>query len=178
MKLIILDRDGVINHDSDNYIRSPDEWKAYPESIHAIGRLSRRGYTIAVATNQSGIGRGYYSVETLNLIHETLHSLVEKQGGKISRILYCPHTPDEGCDCRKPKPGLLLRLGELLHIPLGGAAFVGDSLTDLEAAERAGMNPVLVRTGKGMKTQSQGGLPEGTLVYDSLSHYVDLLCRQ
>ena len=175
MKLIMLDRDGVINHTSDNYIKSPDEWNAYPESIKAIARLNRKGYTVAVATNQSGIGRGLYSTEMLDIIHDKLHALLKVEGGTVSKLVYCPHTPDEGCNCRKPQPGLLIKLGKLLNTSIKGVPFVGDSITDLQAALSVGAAPVLVKTGKGESTIKQGNLPDSTEIYASLSDYVSTL---
>lgn len=168
MKLLILDRDGVINHDSDAYIKSLDEWIPIPGSIEAIAQLSKAGWTVAVATNQSGIARGYYSLETLEAMHARLRALVAEQGGEVGCIVHCPHGPDEGCDCRKPKPGMLRAIAEHYQVPLTGVWFVGDSKGDLEAALAVDAQPVLVKTGKGERTLEKG-IPQNTLIFDDLA---------
>lgn len=152
MGLLILDRDGVINADSDNYIRSLDDWEPIPGSIAAIARLSRAGYTIAIATNQSGLGRGYFELKHLQSIHDHLQQLVAQEGGRIAGIYYCPHLPDSNCNCRKPATGMLQQLELELQQSAKDAFFIGDSLKDLQAAQAYGCRPVLVKTGKGMKT--------------------------
>ncbi|MDD2047233.1 D-glycero-beta-D-manno-heptose 1,7-bisphosphate 7-phosphatase [Pseudomonas putida] len=168
MKLLILDRDGVINQDSDAYIKSLDEWIPIPGSIEAIAQLSKAGWTVAIATNQSGIARGYYDLATLEAMHERLRMLVAEQGGEVGLIVYCPHGPDEGCDCRKPKPGMLRTIAAHYQVDLAGRWFVGDSKGDLEAALTVDAQPILVKTGKGEKTLSKG-IPEGTLIFDDLA---------
>lgn len=152
MPLILLDRDGVINEDSDNYIRSADEWQPIPGSIDAIARLSRAGFSVAVCTNQSGLGRGYFQLADLNAMHEKMRALVEQAGGAIAGIYYCPHLPDEHCLCRKPLPGLIDQAAADLNLEASGAVFVGDSLKDLQAAIARDCQPVLVKTGKGQAT--------------------------
>ena len=168
LKLLILDRDGVINYDSDAYIKSVAEWVPLPGSIEAIAQLSKAGWTVAIATNQSGIARGYYDIATLDAMHARLRALVAEQGGAVGLVVYCPHGPDEGCDCRKPKPGMLKIIAEHYKVPLAGIWFVGDSLGDLEAAKAVDSQPVLVKTGKGEKTQAKN-LPVGTLIFDDLA---------
>ena len=168
MKLLILDRDGVINHDSDAYIKSVEEWVPIPGSIEAIAALSKAGWTVAIATNQSGIARGYYDLATLDAMHARLRSLVAQQGGEVGLIVYCPHGPDEGCDCRKPKPGMLRAIARHYAADLPGLWFVGDSKGDLQAASAVDCQPVLVKTGKGQKTLN-GELPAGTLIFDDLA---------
>ncbi|MGU9857750.1 D-glycero-beta-D-manno-heptose 1,7-bisphosphate 7-phosphatase [Pseudomonas sp. LF245] len=168
LKLLILDRDGVINYDSDAYIKSVAEWVPLPGSIEAIAQLSKAGWTVAIATNQSGIARGYYDIATLDAMHARLRTLVAEQGGEVGLVVYCPHGPDEGCDCRKPKPGMLKIIAEHYKVPLAGIWFVGDSLGDLEAAKAVDSQPVLVKTGKGEKTQAKN-LPVGTLIFDDLA---------
>jgi D-glycero-D-manno-heptose 1,7-bisphosphate phosphatase len=150
--LIVLDRDGVINEDSLEYIRSLADWHPIPGSLEAIAALSRAGYTIAIATNQSGLGRGYLGLDELEAIHARLCQLVEESGGLIGGIFYCPHTPEEGCQCRKPATGLLAAMEAELALSPRGAPFIGDSLRDLQAARAYGCQPVLVRTGKGEAT--------------------------
>ncbi|GAA6136083.1 D-glycero-beta-D-manno-heptose 1,7-bisphosphate 7-phosphatase [Oceaniserpentilla sp. 4NH20-0058] len=171
-KLIILDRDGVINYDSDDYIKTVDEWQPLPGSMEAIGKLTQAGYTIAVATNQSGIARGYFSVDTLNAMHEKMIKLAAEHGGKFAHIAYCPHGPDDHCDCRKPLPGLIHQIESALNVSAKDCYMVGDSYRDLEAGIAAGMKPVLVRTGKGKRTiEKHPELKEG-LVFKNLDSFV------
>ncbi|MBB4861812.1 D-glycero-D-manno-heptose 1,7-bisphosphate phosphatase [Pseudomonas nitritireducens] len=174
MKLLILDRDGVINQDSDAYIKSLDEWIPIPSAITAIARLSKAGWTVAVATNQSGIARGYYDLATLESMHQRLRELVAEQGGELGVVVYCPHGPDDGCDCRKPKPGMLRQIAQYYGTDLQGVWFVGDSRGDLDAALAVDCQPVLVKTGKGERTLAKP-LPEGTLVFDDLAAVADQL---
>jgi D-glycero-D-manno-heptose 1,7-bisphosphate phosphatase len=152
MPLMILDRDGVINQDSENYIRNVNEWLPIPGSIEAIADLSRAGFRIAIATNQSGLGRAYFDLDDLEAIHAKLTLLVEEQGGEIAGIFYCPHLPDAGCGCRKPATGMLESIELELGYPAKNAFFIGDSLKDLQAARAFGCQAVLVKTGKGMDT--------------------------
>ena len=175
MKLIILDRDGVINEDSDDYVKSLEEWIPIPGSIEAIARLSRAGWTVAVATNQSGLSRGYFSAQTLDAMHQRLRQLVEEQGGVVTLIEHCPHGPDDGCDCRKPLPGLFRRIAAHFQLAdLRGVPAVGDSRRDLEAGLALGADPLLVRTGKGLRTLEKP-LPPGTLVFADLAAVADHL---
>jgi D-glycero-D-manno-heptose 1,7-bisphosphate phosphatase len=167
MKLLILDRDGVINQDSDDYIKSVDEWLPLPGAIKAIADLSRAGWTVAVATNQSGLARGYYDLATLEAMHQRLRTLVQQQGGEVGLIVHCPHGPDDGCTCRKPKPGMLKTIATHYQLPLAGIWFVGDSLGDLQAAVAVDCQPVLVKTGKGERTLDKA-LPPGCLIFDDL----------
>lgn len=167
-KLLILDRDGVINYDSDAYIKSVAEWIPLPGSIKAIAQLSKAGWTVAVATNQSGIARGYYDLATLDAMHARLRTLVAEQGATLGLVVYCPHGPADGCDCRKPKPGMLKTIAEHYNVPLEGLWFVGDSLGDLQAAEAVDAQPILVKTGKGEQTQAKT-LPAGTRIFDDLA---------
>jgi D-glycero-D-manno-heptose 1,7-bisphosphate phosphatase len=173
MKLVILDRDGVINFDSPNYIKSPAEWKAIPGSPEAIARLNQAGYRVVVATNQSGVGRQLFDMDTLNAIHEKMHKTVAAAGGRIDAIFFCPHPADSSCDCRKPKPGMFERIAACYNIDLTSVPAVGDSLRDLQAAATAGALPMLVLTGKGEKTLADGDLPEDTLVFKDLAAAVD-----
>jgi D-glycero-D-manno-heptose 1,7-bisphosphate phosphatase len=173
MKLVILDRDGVINFDSAHYIKSPAEWKALPGSLEAIARLTQAGYKVVVASNQSGIGRGLFDMDTLNAIHDKMHRSVQALGGRIDAIFYCPHTADSNCGCRKPMPGMFLRIGSCFNTDLSKAFAVGDSLRDLQAAFASGAKPLLVLTGKGELTQAEGELPEGTLVFADLAAAVN-----
>jgi D-glycero-D-manno-heptose 1,7-bisphosphate phosphatase len=169
MKLVILDRDGTINQDSDNYIKSPLEWKPIPGSLEAIARLTQGGWRCVVATNQSGIARGLFDMATLNAIHAEMHRAVNQAGGRIEAIFFCPHAADSNCECRKPKPGLLREIGKRLDVELAGVPMIGDSLRDLEAAVGAGARPWLVLTGKGRKTRDAGGLPPGTEIAPDLA---------
>jgi len=147
MSLVILDRDGVINHDSDAHIKSPDEWLPISGSLEAIARLRRANYKIVIATNQSGIARGLFTIETLNRIHSRMLNHVHKKGGAIDAIFFCPHDAGDGCLCRKPEPGMLLDIAKRLKTTLHGVPFVGDSVSDLHAAISAGAQPVLLLSG-------------------------------
>jgi len=169
MKLVILDRDGVINHDSDQYIKSPAEWRPIAGSIEAIARLHQGGWRIAVATNQSGIGRGLFDMATLNAINDKMMEMVFRQGGRIDALFFCPHTAIEGCGCRKPRTGMLEEIASRFHVELKGVPFVGDSLKDLQAAEAVAAQPILVLTGKGPRTREGGNMPRKTLVFDNLA---------
>ena len=179
VSLVILDRDGVINHDSDDYIKSPDEWQPLPGSLEAIAQLCRADYTVVVATNQAGVGRGLFSQEMLIRIHRKMASSIRDKGGRLDSVFFCPHSPAEQCGCRKPKPGMLLEISDRLGIGLSGVPVVGDSLRDLEAAEAAGAIPVLVKTGRGRLTQeklSKGELSHTlgqTPVYADLAAFTD-----
>ncbi|HZG22232.1 MAG TPA: D-glycero-beta-D-manno-heptose 1,7-bisphosphate 7-phosphatase [Herbaspirillum sp.] len=178
MKLIILDRDGVINHDSDAFIKSPDEWIPIKGSLEAIARLNQAGYRVVVATNQSGVARGLFDIKTLNAIHQKMHTAAQQAGADIDAVFFCPHSADDNCDCRKPKPGMFHEIAKRFNISLrGGVATVGDSLRDLQAGYVAGCAPYLVLTGKGEKTQAKGGLPPGTLVFPDLSGVVDFILK-
>ena len=169
MKLVILDRDGTINQDSEQYIKSPAEWKPIPGSLEAIARLTQDGWRVVVATNQSGIARGLFDMSTLNAIHAEMHRAVAQAGGRIDAIFFCPHAADSNCECRKPKPGLLREIASRLDVELEGVPMIGDALRDVEAAAAVGAKPYLVLTGKGRKTRDAGGLPPGTEVVADLA---------
>jgi D-glycero-D-manno-heptose 1,7-bisphosphate phosphatase len=169
MKLVILDRDGVINQDSDQFIKTPEEWKAIPGSLEAIARLNHAGFRVVVASNQSGIGRGLFDMATLNAINEKMYKALGQLGGRIDALFYCPHPAEANCACRKPKPGMFHDIARRFNMSLLEVASVGDSLRDMEAASSAGAQPLLVLTGKGRKTQMAGGLPANTKVYDDLA---------
>lgn len=177
MKLIILDRDGVINEDSDEYIKTPDEWQALPGSMDAIARLNRGGYRVVVATNQSGIARGMFDIETLSAMHKKMHDLASVAGAHIDGIFFCPHGPDDKCNCRKPKPGLFQEIAARLGTSLEGVPCVGDSLRDLQAGASQGCLPILVKTGKGKQTldTKKNDLPAGTQVFDKLADVAEHL---
>jgi D-glycero-D-manno-heptose 1,7-bisphosphate phosphatase len=175
MKLIILDRDGVINQDSDAFIKSPDEWVPIPGSLEAIARLNQAGYRVVVATNQSGIARRLFDMAALNAIHQKMHLATQAVGAEIDTVFFCPHTSDENCDCRKPKPGMLHEIAKRFDVSLKGVPAVGDSLRDLQAGFISGCVPYLVMTGKGEKTRINGGLPPGTLIHLNLAAVVDSL---
>ncbi|VAX10425.1 Histidinol-phosphatase [hydrothermal vent metagenome] len=155
MNLVILDRDGVINEDSDTYIKTPDEWTPLPGSLEAIARLNHAGYYVAVATNQSGLARGLFDIHTLNAIHQKMSDALAKLGGHIDLVLFCPHGPDDHCNCRKPQPGMMHNLADKLNADLTGMPFIGDSLRDLQAAVSVKAQPILVLTGNGQKTAAQ-----------------------
>jgi D-glycero-D-manno-heptose 1,7-bisphosphate phosphatase len=168
--LVILDRDGVINRDSDKFIKNADEWQPLPGSIEAVAALSGGGFTLAVASNQSGIARGLFDQVALDAMHHKMLELIDAAGGRVGKIVICPHGPDDGCDCRKPRPGLLEQLASHFETSLVGVPVIGDSLRDLEAAAAVDAKPILVRTGKGERTEA--ALPErfaNVAVYDDLA---------
>lgn len=174
-KLVILDRDGVINHDSDNYIKSADEWLPIDGSLEAIARLNHAGVFVAIATNQSGIARGYFSLQELNRMHAKFQQALARVGGHVDAIFFCPHAPDDACSCRKPAPGLLRSISLRFGVALERVPFIGDTKSDVEAALAARARPILVRTGKGERTLSAhpelGELP----IFTDLSAAVDAL---
>ena len=178
LKLIVLDRDGVINHDSDQFIKSPDEWRPIPGSLEAIARLNQAGYRVVVATNQSGVGRGLFGMTTLTEIHEKMFKSLNQVGGRIDAVFYCPHAADSNCDCRKPKPGMFEEIGHRFGVVLDDVPAIGDGLRDLQAASAAGARPILVLTGKGEKTHSTGNLPAGTMVFPDLAFAVTALLAE
>jgi D-glycero-D-manno-heptose 1,7-bisphosphate phosphatase len=175
MKLVILDRDGTINHDSDHYIKSLDEWRPIKGSIEAIARLTQADYRVVVATNQSGISRGLFTTRTLFEMHDALQRAVMQAGGRIDAFFFCPHTEAANCQCRKPKPGMLLEVAQRFNVSLADSYMVGDALKDVQAAVAAGARPVLVLTGKGKKTRDEGRLPPGTQVFPDLAAFAEHL---
>ena len=177
-KLIILDRDGVINYDSAQFVKSPDEWRPLPGSIEAIARLNQNGYRVVVATNQSGVGRGLFDMSTLNSINDKMMELVFRQGGRIDAVFFCPCTAEQKCHCRKPDTGMFEDIAARFHVNLTGVPTVGDSLRDLEAGAKVGCAPILVLTGKGKKTQAKGDLPKGTKVFSDLAEAVKHLVSE
>lgn len=177
--LVILDRDGVINRESNQFIKSADEWIPIPGSIAAITTLCRAGFTVTVASNQSGLARGLFDRNSLRAIHRKLRRQVAAAGGRVDRIVVCPHGPDDGCPCRKPEPGLLQRLGRHYDTNLTGVPVIGDSLRDLQAATRAGARPILVRTGNGKKTEASLGNELASVeVFDDLAAAANQLAKE
>ncbi len=179
MKLIVLDRDGVINHDSDAYIKSTEEWQPIDGSLEAIARLNHSGYVVVVASNQSGLARGYFDIEALSAMHKKMDDLLARVGGRIDAVFYCPHGPDDGCDCRKPKPGMLLEIGQRFNVPLDEVIFIGDSISDVKAASNARAQAMLVRTGKGLKAEKiiQLECKTPVQVYDDLAAAVTAILQ-
>jgi D-glycero-D-manno-heptose 1,7-bisphosphate phosphatase len=175
MKLVILDRDGTINHDSEHFIKSIEEWRPLKGSLEAIARLTQAGYRIVVATNQSGISRGLFTTRTLFEIHENLQRAALQAGGRIDAFFFCPHADAAACQCRKPKPGMLLEVARRFNVSLEDTYMVGDALRDVQAAVAAGARPVLVLTGKGKKTHEEGNLPPGTQVFQDLAAFAEHL---
>ncbi len=164
MKLIILDRDGVVNDDSDGCVRGPDDWRALPGSLDAIARLCRAGYRVVVATEQPGVARGLLDLAALGAIHTKMQQAVATAGGRIDAVFFCPHAPDAGCSCARPRPGLLLQILQRFHANPTEVHAIGDELRDLQAAHAAGCRPVLVLTGKGRRTLADGELPADAAV--------------
>lgn len=180
MKLIILDRDGVINHDSDDYIKNVDEWMPIPGSLEAIARLNLSGYSVAIASNQSGLARGFFDLHTLSQMHRKMEDLLAEHGGRIDGIFYCPHKPEDGCECRKPRPGMLLDITKRFQADPEGVLFIGDTISDMKAAVAANVNPVLVKTGKGesalldLEDHGFNDIP----VFEDLSNAVDIILSE
>jgi D-glycero-D-manno-heptose 1,7-bisphosphate phosphatase len=175
MKLVILDRDGTINHDSEHYIKSLEEWRPIRGSLEAIARLTQAGYRIVVATNQSGIARGLFTTKALFDIHDALQRAAAQAGGRVDAFFFCPHAADAACQCRKPQPGMLLEVARRFNVALKDTYVVGDALRDVQAAAAAGARPVLVLTGKGEKTHAEGGLPPATQVFPDLAAFAEHL---
>lgn len=178
MRLAILDRDGVINEDAPGFVKTPEQWVPIPGSLEAIARLCRAEYRVVIVTNQSGVGRGLFTLDMMNKINMRMFELINQKGGEIDAVMFCPHTPDAGCECRKPKPGMFNELARRLKVNLTGIPAVGDSIRDLEAAVAAGAEPVLVRTGQGENTleaiQRNGSERlKQVPVYDNLAAFVD-----
>ena len=174
MKTIILDRDGVINQDSDEFIKSVDEWQAIPGSLEALALLHRHDFRVVVVTNQSGIARGLFSLATLNDIHRHMLAETRKKGGLIEAIFFCPHGPDDGCTCRKPASGMFKDVASRLKIEMSGVPAVGDSLRDLQAAQDVGALPVLVKTGKGNATTRMLKKKASPIAIDDVISFKDL----
>jgi D-glycero-D-manno-heptose 1,7-bisphosphate phosphatase len=175
--MVILDRDGVINEDSDDFVKSPEEWIPIPGSLEAIARLNRAGVLVTVASNQSGIGRGLFTMDELNAMHAKFQRALARVGGHVDGIFFCPHTPEDGCDCRKPKPGLLHAISRRFCLPLSGVPFVGDTRRDVQAALAADASPVLVRTGKGQRTFETNPELHGLPWFDDLEAAVEGLLK-
>lgn len=167
-RLVILDRDGVINVDSDRFIKHPDEWIPIPGSLEAVALLNQAGFRVVVATNQSGVGRGLFDMVTLNAIHLKMMDALERVGGRVEAVFFCPHAQNAGCECRKPGIGMFVEISQRYSIPLSRVPAIGDSLRDLEAARDAGAMPYLVLTGKGTRTRESDQLPDGTRVFADL----------
>jgi len=175
-RILVVDRDGVINEDSDTYIKSVDEWNPLPGSIEALSRLFHSGYRICVVSNQSGLGRGLFGLSELNAMHKRLRDVLAAQGAQVELIAFCPHLPSDDCDCRKPRPGLLFKVEERLGVSLSGVPFVGDSISDVVAARAAKMSPWLVRTGKGETTLKRDvGDLDGVPVFQNLAGAIEHL---
>ncbi len=173
-KLVILDRDGTINADRDDYVKSPEEWEPLPGALEAIAKLNHAGWHVVLATNQSGLGRGLFDMASLNAMHGKMNRLLAAQGGRIDAVFFCPHEASEGCSCRKPQPGLFLKIGERFGVDLKGVPAVGDGMRDLQAAAAAGCAPHMVLTGKGAALRNQPLPPEappGTLVHEDLAGF-------
>ena len=178
MKLVILDRDGTINIDSDEFVKSPEEWMPLPGALDAIAKLNHAGWHVVIASNQSGLGRGLFDVASLNAIHSKMHKALAAAGGRVDAVFYCPHVPEDGCRCRKPLPGLFEQIGERYGIDLKGVPAVGDSLRDLQAGAAVGCDAHLVLTGKSAQYRGQAvppGCPPGTQVHEDLAAFASLL---
>ena len=178
MKLVILDRDGTLNQDRSDYIKSPEEWVPLPGALEAVARLNHAGWHVVIASNQSGLGRGLFDVSTLNAMHAKMHKLLATVGGRVDAVFYCPHAPDEGCQCRKPEPGLFEQVGERYGLDLRSVPTVGDSARDVLAGVAAGCEPHLVLTGKGAAYRGRSLpeiFPKATRVHADLAAFADFL---
>jgi D-glycero-D-manno-heptose 1,7-bisphosphate phosphatase len=179
MKLVILDRNGTINVHREDFVKSDIEWTPLPGALEAVARLNHAGWHVVIASNQSGLGRGLFDMASLNAMHAKMHKMLAAVGGKVDAVFYCPHSPDENCDCRKPKPGLFLQIGDRYGIDLKGVPTCGDSLRDLQAGAAAGCEPHLLLTGMGAACRGVDPLPSeypaNTLVHDDLAAFVDFL---
>jgi D-glycero-D-manno-heptose 1,7-bisphosphate phosphatase len=183
MKLIILDRDGTINEDRDDFVKSPDEWVPLPGALEAIARLNHAGWHTVLATNQSGLGRGTFDMSTLNAMHTKMNQMLAKQGGRIDAVFFCPHAPEDACNCRKPRSGLFVQIGERFGVDLADVPVVGDSLRDLQAGVAVGCQPHLVRTGKAALLDDTQlaelcSLVAGTQVHDDLAAFAEFLIQR
>jgi D-glycero-D-manno-heptose 1,7-bisphosphate phosphatase len=177
-RLIVLDRDGVLNHDSDQFIKSPEEWRPIPGSLEAVARLDQAGFRVVIATNQSGIGRGLFDMGTLNAIHNKMLKALAQIGGRIDAIFFCPHAAESNCACRKPKPGMMIEIAQRFGIDMTGVPCIGDSRRDLDAAVAVEAQPILVLTGKGERTLREGEFPPNTLIYPDLAFAVSALLAE
>lgn len=178
MKLVILDRDGVINKDSREFIKNPDEWIPIPGSLEAIALLNQHGFRVVIATNQSGIARGLFDTVALNAIHDKMHHAVSQMGGHIDAIFFCPHAASDHCACRKPKSKMIEDIGQRFSVDLRKVPGIGDALRDLQAFANAGCQPMLVRTGKGKETQKNGNLPANTLLFSDLAEAANYIIEK
>lgn len=178
MKLVILDRDGVINEESDEFVKTAAEWVPLPGSLEAITRLNRAGWKVFIATNQSGLSRGLFDLGTFHAMHQKMRRLLAELGGDIDGIVYCPHAQDDGCDCRKPAPGMYRRIAERLDVSLEGVPVIGDSQRDLDAATAVGARPMLVLTGKGVRTLHENPALARGEVYENLAEAVDRILNE
>lgn len=180
MKLVILDRDGTINHEREDYIKSPEEWVPLPGALEAIARMNHAGWHVVVATNQSGIGRGLIDMVSLNAMHAKMNQLLARQGGRVEAVFFCPHTPEDQCMCRKPLPGLFQMIGQRFGCSLDGVPMVGDLPRDVLAAQSVGCEPHLVRTGQAatmteVELQVLRHQAPGLTIHPDLSAFADYL---
>jgi len=177
-KLIVIDRDGTLNHDPEDYLRSPDDWQPLPGALEAVARLNQSGWRVVVATNQSGLGRGLFDIATLNDIHARMHKALALAGGRVEAVFFCPHAPEDECDCRKPAPGLYLQISQRLGVPLAQMVAVGDSVRDAQAARAAGCEAHLVLTGQSLAHRDGTpvpGLPAGVTVHPDLTAFAEAI---
>ena len=177
-KLIVIDRDGTLNPDPEDYLRSPDDWQPLPGALEAVARLNQAGWRVVVATNQSGLGRGLFDIATLNDIHARMHKALAQAGGRVEAVFFCPHAPEDECDCRKPAPGLFLQISQRFGVPAAQMVAVGDSVRDAQAALAAGCEAHLVLSGQSVAHRDgtlPPGLPAGVNVHPDLSAFADAI---
>lgn len=182
-KLVILGRDGVLNEYRSSHVTAPEEWVPVPGALEAVARINHAGWHTVVATNQAGIGRGMIDMAAINLVHARMHQMMMAHGARVDAVFFCPHTPEEACDCRKPQPGLLLDIGHRYNVHLATVPMVGDTLRDLQAAQAAGCEPHLVLTGRAAALDEAGlqamlqQVP-ATRVHASLDAFADFLLQR
>lgn len=178
IKLVVLTRDGVINQDTLDYMKSPETWNALPGSLESIAALNRAGIRVAVATNESGLSRGLFDIDQLTAIHRQMHDELEKVGGQVEMVLFCPHAPSDDCDCRKPRPGMLKQIAERALVDLSDITLIGVCARDLQAALTAGAQPILVLSGKGEENLLEFARAENIAVFDDLPAAVQALLKE
>ena len=174
-RLVVLDRDGTLNLDDKAIIAGPDDWVPVAGALEAVARLNQAGCRVVIATNQSGLGRGLFDADTMNRVHAKMNKLLAAVGARVDAVFFCPHSRDDACDCRKPKPGMFKRIADTFNVDLKCVPAIGDSLRDLQACAALGCQPMLVLTGKGEKTKAEGNLPENTLEFANLAAAIEHL---
>jgi len=173
MRLIVLDRDGTLNENPEDFLRSPEDWTPIPGALEAVARLNQGGWRVVVATNQSGLGRGLFDVATLNAMHARMHKELAAAGARVEAVFFCPHAPEEGCDCRKPAPGLFQQIARRMKVAPSSVVAAGDSVRDAMAASAAGCEAHLIASGPAAEVGAD--LPAGTRIHPDLGAFADFI---